>query len=127
MVSLFTDLSYKLTDRLSSSKKKEQGIYFTPRSIIKRAAEIIQRYTADNGITIRKVLEPSCGSCEFIQYLDRTMDGISIKGIELNDTIFAAIDQLEWNNPQNSIKLEVPTLVDVEIGPSWGETYERKK
>ena len=28
---------------------------------------------------------------------------------------------------QNSIKLEVPTLVDVEIGPSWGETYERKK
>jgi DNA polymerase I-like protein with 3'-5' exonuclease and polymerase domains len=28
---------------------------------------------------------------------------------------------------QNSIKLEVPTLVDVEIGPSWGETYEKKK
>ena len=102
----FTSLSYSLTRNFTARQKREQGIYFTPTSIIRRSIQAIQRYAMKTGLAIKKVLEPSCGSCEFIQSLNKEMTGLSIKGIEYNETIFDAIDQLAWSPRGNRIKLE---------------------
>ena len=37
---------------------------------------------------VKVVLEPSCGSCEYILRLESVMNNIKITGIELNTTIF---------------------------------------
>ena len=42
---------------------------------------------------ITTILEPSCGSCEYILKLNNTYPDINITGIELNKTIFESITQ----------------------------------
>ena len=61
----FSDLSLKLTKKiLLTNEKKNNGIYFTPLDIIKLTMTNI------NNNEIKKILEPSCGNCEFINYID---------------------------------------------------------
>lgn len=79
----FSDLSVKITKLLTASDKKNNGIYFTPLSIINKTIEKIEAVH-----TFQTVLEPSCGSCEFIKQLDKGYDGLEITGIELNKTIY---------------------------------------
>jgi adenine-specific DNA-methyltransferase len=81
----FSDLSIKITKLLSISDKKNNGIYFTPYPIIKQTLQKIKGYK------IKTILEPSCGSCEFIRHLDSENE-VDITGIELNKTIFSNID-----------------------------------
>ena len=52
---------------------------------------------------IKKILEPSCGSCEFINYIDTIFNDAEITGIEYNDTIFNSIKDLKIKN--NSLNL----------------------
>ena len=47
---------------------------------------------------IVNVLEPSCGSCEYILKLSDTNSNININGIELNKTIFESIKKYEKDN-----------------------------
>lgn len=44
------------------------------------------------------MLEPSCGSCEFIRLLNQNYDGIVITGIECNKTIYDNIQVFASNN-----------------------------
>ncbi|OUV75509.1 MAG: hypothetical protein CBC83_02515 [Flavobacteriales bacterium TMED123] len=89
----YSQLSESLTQEISKKDKKKTGIYFTPPNTVKRNIELLQPYL--NSIT--NVLEPSCGSCEYISQL-KTIENLKITGIELNKTIFESIESMADEN-----------------------------
>lgn len=108
-MSNFTDLSIKLTKELNNSTIKEEGIYFTPQSIIHKNLEIIKEI---NNLNIKSILEPSCGSCEYISLLNTHFKESSIVGIENNETIYETIKNLY--NTNKKIKLIKQSYLDVD-------------
>jgi len=95
----YSELSLTLTKEIKKEEKKRDGIYFTPPSTIQTTLQLLEPYMKN----IKNVLEPSCGSCEYINALPI---GLDITGIELNKTIFESIKELETNDNQgNKIKL----------------------
>jgi len=94
----FTPLSVSITKNLDKATKKSNGIYFTPHSIIKNILDFIQVYSKLNKLKIKNVLEPSCGSCQFVNYIDKILKNINIDAIELNYSIFLKIQNLKYNN-----------------------------
>ena len=103
-MSQFTDLSIKLTKDISNEEIKNGGIFFTPQSIIKKNIEIIKKIDT---ISIKTILEPSCGSCEYINILQNEFNNVTIVGIEKNTTIFEQIKDLYTNttNTTNTTKI----------------------
>lgn len=99
----FGDLSKSLTRELSKTTKKSNGIYFTPLNIISLTLHSVMEYSNSNNIKINSILEPSCGSCEFINYMNNIFKEISIDGIEYNKHIYKCIEDLEFN--KNRVKL----------------------
>ena len=89
--SQFSKLSHELTKKISIDEKKKNGIYFTPNDIIKLTIENIIEYKKD----IKTILEPSCGSCEFINYINKTFTNTIINGIEFNKTIYESIKDIK--------------------------------
>lgn len=87
----FSKLSHELTKKISIYEKKKNGIYFTPNDIIKLTIENIIEYKKD----IKTILEPSCGSCEFINYINKTFTNTIINGIEFNKTIYESIKDIK--------------------------------
>jgi adenine-specific DNA-methyltransferase len=83
----YSELSKKMTKSLSKKEKKEQGIFITPRSIIKKLFETIDM------TNITSILEPSCGTCEIIDHCIKY--DIPIVGVEKNDKIFHEISKLD--------------------------------
>ena len=77
MDSNFSELSKSLTKRLSKETKKDEGIYFTPKVIIKKMVDFV----LNTNFNIESILEPSCGSGQFIDYLNEVYSGF-ILGIE---------------------------------------------
>ena len=57
----YSDLSVSLTKQIDKIEKQNNGIYFTPPSTILRNMDILKPYMKN----VRRVLEPSCGSCEY--------------------------------------------------------------
>ena len=96
----FSDLSCELTKLISKDDKKKDGIFFTPPSIITKNVDIINNIP---NFKYETVLEPSCGSCEFINYIDTHYTNKQIQGIEFNTTIFTNINKLTFNNNVNII------------------------
>ena len=84
----FSDLSKSLTKSLSKEDKKENGIYFTPPQTIKTILDKLSEYT------FRTVLEPSCGSCEFITEVYKRYPTSKITGIEYNEDIYKGIEHI---------------------------------
>jgi hypothetical protein len=91
----FSDLSIEITKKLTLKTKKDNGVYFTPKSIIEKNLDIIKKI---KGFSFKTVLEPSCGSCEYIKYIDSISDNISITGIEFIDEIYQSIKDLKFKN-----------------------------
>ena len=83
----YSDLSYQLTKNISKTEKKDQGIYFTPPNTIQMNLMLLEPYIEN----IKNVLEPSCGSCEYILELHRRFKHLNLTGIEYNDTIYDLI------------------------------------
>ena len=80
-------LSKELTRKLSKEDKKNNGIYFTPPSCVFNNLTILEPHLKK----IKNVLEPSCGSCEYITALNKLFPTLSITGIEYNETIYQSI------------------------------------
>lgn len=95
----YSELSIKLTKNLNKEEKKKQGIFFTPPVTISKNIEFLQPFIKNT----MKVLEPSCGSCEYILRLNNINPNIKITGIELNKTIFETIKQ--YDTDTNNITL----------------------
>lgn len=93
----YSELSIVLTKQIDKIEKKKNGIYFTPPKTVMRTIQLLEPHMPN----IKDVLEPSCGSCEYVTQLNRQYPNVNITGIELNPIIFESIKTLE--NP--TIKL----------------------
>ena len=109
----YSELSIILTKEIKKEEKKKDGIYFTPPSTIQKTLQLLAPYMKN----IKNVLEPSCGSCEYINALPR---GLDITGIELNKTIFDSIKDLQTNDiklyNQDYLRYSTDTKFDLIIG-----------
>ena len=83
----YSKLSYTITKELSGEEKKKNGIYFTPPKCIQNNMKEIKTYKQ----TLNKVLEPSCGSCEYIAEIKKEYKEANITGIEYNKFIYDKI------------------------------------
>jgi len=90
----FNELSIDITKSLTKKDKKDGGIFFTPKTIIKQDIDYILSIKPD----IKTILEPSCGSCEFINYIDRRITECEIDCVELNNNIYDKIKGLKFKN-----------------------------
>jgi hypothetical protein len=88
----FTSLSCDLTKQLHVDEKKADGIFFTPQTIIDKNLD----YLKASGLRTSDlaILEPSCGSCEYILKIDHHFTDSTITGVEKNDTIYNNIHAL---------------------------------
>jgi type I restriction-modification system DNA methylase subunit len=93
----FNQLSIDLTKCLSKKDKKDNGIYFTPLDIIQLMFANIDVYKEN----IKTILEPSAGSCEIINYIDKNFTDVSIIGIELNKIIYENIKNFSSEHHNN--------------------------
>lgn len=120
-ISNFTELSKKLTKQIKDADIKKGGIYFTPQSIIKRNIEIIKTKTTlpHSKITI---LEPSCGSGEFINIVNSEFTNSTITGIELNKEIYKEIVKPEF---KLSLKSESDSNNNNKIEPFINKDYTK--
>jgi type I restriction-modification system DNA methylase subunit len=98
----YSDLSKKLTKTIDTNEKKKNGIYFTPVTIIKKNIDALNPYFSK----IKTVLEPSCGSCEFINYIDTNASNIEMTGIENNEIIYTQIKKIKFKNPTQIINTD---------------------
>jgi len=103
MSSYFSDLSIKLTNKLSKDEKKDQGIYFTPSSIVTHFVDETLLHFDDQP---EHVLEPSCGSCEIVNCIDKKLVNSNIVCIEHNKTIYDEIINLEFENDITIINMD---------------------
>lgn len=87
----YSELSIKLTKKLDKSEKKDNGIYFTPPKTINNNLKLLEPYMKD----IKDVLEPSCGSCEFINTLSKKFENLQIDGVEFNKNIYESIKSID--------------------------------
>tara|TARA_B110000211_G_C14048281_1_gene540025 strand:- start:596 stop:1789 length:1194 start_codon:yes stop_codon:yes gene_type:complete len=112
----FSNLSKDITKSISKAEKKKNGIYFTPQSSINKSLEIIKPYLND----ISTVLEPSCGSCEYIKAIHDIDNTLQIIGIEYCDEIYNKIKHLSQNNiqiiNQDFLKYDTTLKFDLIIG-----------
>jgi len=130
-MSNFTELSIKLTKGLKNNTIKEEGIYFTPQSIINKNLEIIKK---QNNVSIKSILEPSCGSCEYITLLNNEFKGCTIVGIENNEIIYEGIKDLYTTNSniklfkKNYLDVDEPNKYDLIIGnPPYFVIVDKKE
>jgi len=112
----FSELSQKLTKELPKDVKKNNGIYFTPPETVCKTLELIEDYINDGCL----ILEPSIGSCEFLQEVHKMYPNAQITGIEYNKVIYDAVKSLE-NDKINIInadflKFDNRTRYDLIIG-----------
>jgi len=90
----YSELSVELTKKLSKDEKKQDGIFFTPPKTIYENLDHLKPYLSK----IQKVLEPSCGSCEYLLKLKELYPKLNLTGIEYNDEIFKSIEKLSSGN-----------------------------
>jgi tRNA1(Val) A37 N6-methylase TrmN6 len=95
----YSRLSHSLTKKLDKNVKKENGIYFTPPLTISKTFAVLEPYIEN----VKDILEPSCGSCEYILRFNEKYKNKNITGIEFNKTIYDSIKSIE--NDNSNIKL----------------------
>lgn len=115
----YSTLSYTLTKSISKIDKKNNGIYFTPPQTIDKNIKFLEPYLTN----IRSVLEPSCGSGEYITAISKNYENISITGIELNKTIYDSIKYFENNHDTNNNN-QIKIYNDDFLTRSTTETYD---
>ena len=58
----FSELSITLSKEINKADKQKDGIYFTPPKTIESNLKLLSKHFSK----IKTVLEPSCGSCEYV-------------------------------------------------------------
>ena len=112
----YSHISKLLTSEISKTDKKSEGIYFTPPNFIRENIQLLLPYMS----SILNVLEPSCGSGEYITALQEIFPNIKITGIEKNDIIYNSILSLQNENvniySQDYLEWPSQTKYDLIIG-----------
>jgi hypothetical protein len=93
----YTQLTIELTKQIPKNIKKANGIYITPRSIITKLWSELMECVGDIS-SIKRILEPSCGTCEIIHAITPfLLPDTIIDAIEKTDVIFTAIHGLNFS------------------------------
>ena len=118
----YSSLSINLTKNINATEKKNNGIYFTPPDTINKNIQMLLPYLSH----IKTILEPSCGSCEYILALKAQYDTLKttpipeITGIEFYKPIYDSIEHIESNNIKlynlNYLSFETVKKYDLIIG-----------
>lgn len=98
----FNDISKELTKIIDKQEKKNNGIFFTPKSYRQVLIENIKQYI-DSDKTQLNILEPSFGSGEFINDIFDTYNKSIITGVEINEQMFDVFQETVIDN--KNIKL----------------------
>ena len=93
----YSPLSIKLSGDIDKQTKKNEGIFFTSQSIVQSCINSVQQFIELT--TETAILEPSCGSGEFISALLEINNTMRITGIENNHTIYEEVKHFE--SPSN--------------------------
>ena len=99
----WSKISMELTKSFKKEIKKSNGIYFTPYEIVK---ETIKNITCDNVNYFKNILEPSCGSCQFIDIIDSELNFETLYGVEKNEQIFKEINKIKFKNNVKLLNLD---------------------
>ena len=111
----YSTLSKELTARLGKETKQAQGIYFTPPACVSRNLALLAPYLASG--EFKEVLEPACGSGEYVTALWAAYPAMRLTGIEYNRTIYDAIQGLDATLlHENYLAYRSATLYDLIIG-----------
>jgi len=89
----YSQLSKDITKQLTKKEKKNNGIYFTPPSTVLKNI----RYLKKLNMNFERILEPSCGTGEFLNALSSQLPESSIVAVEKNTTIY---DSLQNQSPE---------------------------
>lgn len=89
----FSDLSKKLTKSLSKDDKKNGGIFFTPPACVADIIVRLRAFEQKQNRAFETILEPSCGSGEFISALAHEYPRANITGVEYNHDIYSEVSQ----------------------------------
>ena len=108
----YSELTLTLTKQLSKAEKKEHGIFITPRSIIKQLYQSIMSIDPTNMPHFKNILEPSCGTCEMLNYFSENLNNVDFDCIEYNETIFDAIKSMSCNNTTNTVSFYKMDFMD---------------
>ena len=104
----YSILTQELTKSIDKATKKRDGIFITPRSIIETMIKSLNKHMKN----VNTILEPSCGSCEIINYIDSKYKSKKIVGIELNSTLYDKITDLQFNNDTILLNADYLTYKD---------------
>lgn len=85
MTDNFSAISKDLSSLIPKDTRKNEGIYFTPKNVRDKVINYLENHK------FQSVLEPSCGSGEFINDIQSKFNKIKIVGIEYNKTIYNKI------------------------------------
>lgn len=112
----FSKVSKDITKKLGKTEKKKYGIYFTPPSLVKFTIDTLNSLGSLKDH--HKILEPSCGTGEYIHGLHSFNPKMDIRGIELNETVYNAVkDEFKDNS---KIVIEKADYIDI----SETDTYD---
>jgi len=114
----FSELSLRVTKQLDKEEKKTFGIFITPEVITNKLFSSVLTHASASQLSITKILEPSCGTCEIIYACDKYFNNIEMDGVELNDTIYEAIQTLNF---QNNVRLIHADFIKMDF---QGVTYD---
>jgi hypothetical protein len=89
----FSPLSRRITETLTKDEKKNGGIFFTPPSCIQRIMTLLRGVSLSTHAQFASILEPSCGSGEFLSALMREYPSANITGIELHPVIYEGVSK----------------------------------
>lgn len=114
----FSDMSKELTKIISKQDKKDNGIFFTPKSYRQVLLQNIQKYIINDNEELY-ILEPSFGSGEFITDIAEIYTTALITGVEINKTMFDTFsdsnNKFELHN-EDFIKWKTDKMYDLIIG-----------
>lgn len=83
----FREASLKMNKEIDQTTRQEQGIFFTP----KKARELAFEKLKEFGCNPQTILEPSCGTGEFVEDALVEFPKASITGVEMNSKIFGTL------------------------------------
>lgn len=107
----FSNLTLNVTKKLTKSEKKAFGIFITPKSIINTLYNTVINYINKNQWNLKRILEPSCGTCEIVTFCDSNLNDVEIDAIEYNETIYQEIKGLDFKNKVNIVNQDFLTFV----------------
>jgi type I restriction-modification system DNA methylase subunit len=91
MERMFSELTMSLTKSIGKQDKQNNGIYFTPIGIVNKTLQYLEPYMEN----VKKVLEPSCGSGEYINGLTTLYSALELDCIEFYKPIYDSIKSFE--------------------------------